>query len=513
MKIRIGLDNYLAVSLIYLILPVIVLGFGMMRIPWAVILGAALLVTSSYLVFPGRKKKEKGLPDSESIEISPVLFFVSVPVIIIWVYFSGIGEFSWTTADHPYRAAVLNDMVAYKWPVVFDLSKQTGALKGMTGTRVLAYYYAFWTIPALIGKMFGIFAARVALLIWSVLGAFLILTGLFFIQKKPSFTALAMLVLFSTFDFIPITVMDILNLYDGSWEGWNTHLNLHSNTFQMMNVFNQCIPGWLATVLLLKKRDCRWVGLTGSIVFCYSPWGAVGMVPFALYVWLYSRDGKINRIKDMLSLWNFLPALSVIAFMAPFYLMNTLTMKGWAVSFYSSPGAFIISVVLYFIFETGIWFLLLWPRRRDPGNILYDRKLFVSLLPVFIILPFYLVGGITNDLLMRGSLVPLFVLFVMSVLRLDETVAPLGKGGKHIGIKDAGILLTYFIAALTPIMLIVASIAGSAVMYRENGFNNPDTYSLGSYGDVRDEEFEQNVLSVYLADGYEDSIFARYIAR
>ena len=144
---------------------------------------------------------------------------------------------------------------------------------------------------------------------------------------------------------------------------------------------------------------------------------------------------------------------------------------------------------------------------------LYDRKLFVSLLPVFIILPFYLVGGITNDLLMRGSLVPLFVLFVMSVLRLDETVAPLGKGGKHIGIKDAGILLTYFIAALTPIMLIVASIAGSAVMYRENGFNNPDTYSLGSYGDVRDEEFEQNVLSVYLADGYEDSIFARYIAR
>lgn len=510
MKIRIRQHSFLAVCLAYLGIPVIIFAFGALRIWWAVILLLLLAVPAVLIVRNIRKEHIPGGKDDTCISLK--MFLAAFALISVWVYFGGIGEFSWTTADHPYRAAILNDLIDYKWPVVYDMSRQAGALRGMTGMRALAYYYTFWTVPALAGKMFGITAARAVLVLWSVTGLMLVFTGICTIQKKPSFTALLMMIIFSTFDFIPLTVMDILNVYDGSWEGWNLHLNIHSNTFQIMNVFNQSIPGWLAAVLLLKYRDCRIIAFTGGMTFCYSPWGAVGMVPVAVYYWIFGKDGKRNRIKDMFSVCNILPAAGILLFIAPFYMLNTLTKRGWTVTFYKSTPAFILSLILYAVFEAGIWFLLLWPYRKKDNSILYDRKLFIATAAVFVFLPFYLVGGFTHDLLMRGSLIPFFILTVMSVLKLDEIVAPV-RSGDHLNIKSAGFLLTYFLAALTPIMLIVASVAGTVEMYKEYGFDNPDRYPLGSFGNVRDEEYADGVKDIFLSDNYEDTLFFRYLAR
>ncbi len=46
-------------------------------------------------------------------------FFISLIIVTIWVYFSGIGGFSFQNEDYIVRNAVFRDLIQYRWPIIF----------------------------------------------------------------------------------------------------------------------------------------------------------------------------------------------------------------------------------------------------------------------------------------------------------------------------------------------------------------------------------------------------------
>ena len=179
---------FFATALCYLMLPVLMFFIFFLKLGWAILFSGAL-VAAFYFCLKNQKKSDYTLlaDRSNEVKISPFLLVFMGIFAVGWAYISGIGEFAWATADHTVRAAVLNDLVNYKWPVVYDMSTQMNPVVAANlpeGKAMFAYYFTFWMVPAGVGKMFGIVAARVALVIWSAIGLYLTMLGLCIIQKK-----------------------------------------------------------------------------------------------------------------------------------------------------------------------------------------------------------------------------------------------------------------------------------------------------------------------------------------
>lgn len=158
------------ISILYVALPIIVFFIGWLKIYISIPL-CILLIYSIFLFIKSSKVQlsEKFLILDKKIVIFTLL------LLLLWVYFSGIGGFWVQRWDQNARNAVLRDLIDYSWPVIFP---ETG--------NALVYYFIFWMIPALVGKLFGWCAANIALLIWSYLGIILMMLLLCYFLKLNS---------------------------------------------------------------------------------------------------------------------------------------------------------------------------------------------------------------------------------------------------------------------------------------------------------------------------------------
>lgn len=506
MTVKIGFKSFFIVSLVYLALPVLVMVFGLLRLHWALVF-ACIAAVSLFCAIRSATSEES----DRFIELKIKDIVIISVIAFVWVFFSGVSEFSWTTADHMYRYAILNDLVKYRWPVIYDLSAYPGFPESGRGSAIFVYYFPYWSIPALLGKVFGLTFARICLLLQSAVGILLLFIGLFFAAGKKSYSYIVALFLFSTFDFIPFTVLDMFTEYNGGWEDWNYLLCIHSDSFQLMNVFNQCIPGWIVGVLFMQKKSLRYAGVLGGLLFCYSPWAAIGMAAFVIYEFIVS-----NEKRKTVNFSNIAVPAAVLLFLAPYYMMGHMGNNGFMISQFDSIKDYLIAFAGFIVFEFGLWILVLWPRRGtggDPAKQKRDRQLLVIIGVSLFLLSIYKVGGASDDLLLRGSMIPGFIMMVMFGERIDH-LAESRKKGRSVSLKAAGFVMVFFVAALTPVMLILASVLGTVQMYSENGmFNNPDTEIIESFGDAGKDDYDFYEPYYPVSYDYQDSFFFRYFAR
>ena len=506
MTVKIGFRSFFIVSLVYLALPVLVMVFGLLRLHWALVfacIAAVSLFCAIRSVTSGESDRFIELKIKDIVIISVIAF--------VWVFFSGVSEFSWTTADHPYRYAILKDLIDHRWPVAYDLSSYAVSSESGKSSALFVYYFPFWSIPALFGKVFGLTFARILLFIQSVSGIMILCTGLFFIAGKKNYSYIVALLLFSTFDFIPFTVLDMFTEFTRGWESWGQWLGIHSDCFQMMNVFNQCIPGWIVCVLFMQRKSLRYAGILGGLLFCYSPWAVIGMFAFVVYEFIVSKEKK-----TALSFPNLVFPIVALVFLAPYYTMGHMGNNGFLFRQYDTFSGYLIELAAFIIFEFGLWIIILWPRKRikDPVFNTETKKRLLILIPVVLTgLSVYKMGGAADDLLLRGSMIPEFILMLMFGEKISVCVEECKKD-RTVTLPSAGFILISFISALTPVMLMFASILGTCQMYTENGwFNNPDNELIGSFGYAEGEFFENNELYYPISYDYQDSFFFRYLAR
>jgi len=492
-------QGFLAVAFLYLVLPLIIFFFGFLKIYWA-ILFSALVGAVAFLCV-------KSVPADKKIEVKkyyPILVFA---LCLLWVFIAGVGEFTWSTTDHNVRAAVLNDLINYDWPVVYDLSTQSNPEVASVvgeGEVAFAYYFLFWMIPSLAGKAFGVMTARIVLLIWSALGLTLTVTGLGFIQKKPAITALVLFFFFGGFDAIPYFTEVLTQHIESSFEGWNREFYIHGDYYQTMNTFNQAIPCWLITLIVLTIPGNKYIGFAGSLMFGYSPWSTIGLLPIALCRLLMNKDER--RAKNIFSPGNILVPLVMLSVFGLYYTANTgaTSLKGFIWEFF--PGQIplmILCYLLYVIVEFGVWCALVW--KKEKHNIIF----LISIITL-LVMPVYKITK-ANDFLMRGSLAPMFVIMVAVLIKLDESVARLKENG-----NDVKALLTpclVFVSGFTAIMLMLVVIGSTKQIITGEDTSVPPRDQIVSFGDIRDESQAEVVQKQFFVYNYEDRPFYKIFGK
>lgn len=512
-EIRISYASYYFVSLMYLLLPILILFFGWFK-PYIAIFASVLLVISYIFSVKdctnGNKKNR--LSSDLHIDISYKFVVVLVFVVILLTIASGIGEYIWGTTDHAYRRAIFRDLVNKNWPIVYDLAEQSNPVVNEylpDVTVAFSYYFAFWTVPAVIGKVFGFMVGNFCVALWSAIGIFLTMIGMTLILKKASYAIIYAYIFFSGLDIIPYLYFQSHGTEEWMWlEGYTRHIVYISNINNLLNVFNQCIPCWLIVVLLMLSKNNRSIGFIGALTFAYSPWATIGMVPIAVY-YLVSREDLVHSakesIKNILSPLNVVPAVIMLLMFAPMYMSNSnaTSVSGSTLSFYGSFAAFFSGYIFVVLIELVPAGILLWKDYRKSS-------LFWVVMGTLLVMPLYKISY-QNDFTMRGSMPELFVLTIMLASVISRVVDENTKSKQSktptqslMLVGAVVILITMSFVALQ--MLLVTTV---------NTFDGTprDTEAIYSLGDVKDAEYINIIDEQFYVYDYEETFFFKYMAR
>lgn len=508
-SVEIGYTAYWRAAILYLSVPVLIFFLGYLKIWWA-LLFTALTVFAGFMVLRTCDKAPAGeeKPDTErfTIKLDFKYLAVIIPVILLTTYIAGVSEFAFSSGDHTIRYAILHDLVNYKWPVIYDLSAQqnpaVAAYLG-EGQVAFAYYFVFWMVPAVVGKAAGLMAARITLFLWSALGIFLIAVGACMLYGKASRALYFGLILWAGFDIIPYYINTWAGVWT-TWERWNEQLIVVGNFYQLMNVFNQSIPGWIITILLIMAVNGTSIGFLGALMFCYSPWAAIGILPMCITKLITTR-GK-SFIKTLLTPGNLIAPVIFFISLAPFYTANSNATgdSGFTVSFYSSPFIFIKDYLAFIVIEFGIWFALISRKnKRDP--------LTLTALVTLLVLPFYKITY-ANDFLMRGSMAPLFLISLYAVFYVTENFEECLKSKKFV-LKPRIPVLVLLIAAYTTFNLLLYSSLMTVQVRLMGDTENDVAHNIESFGNIRKADEVEVINTQFFVYNYEDTIFFKYLAK
>ncbi len=502
-KFEISYGSFVTAAAVYLTLPVLIFFLGYLKIIPGILFSALTLI-SAYLFL-----KNKGTSDRK-ITFDLAYLLVIIPLILLMVFIGGIGEFGFSMSDHSIRYAILNDLVEYKWPVVYDFSTQQNPVVASVlgeGKAAFAYYFVYWMIPAVTGKLFGLTAARVMLLLWTAAGLFIVSIGACLVYGKASKALFVGLMLFAGFDVIPYAVNNLMGVWS-TWERWNAELIVVGNFYQLMNVFNQCIPGWIITLLLILCVNGRGVGFLGSLMFCYSPWAAIGVLPMCVCKMIVNSDSRSFKgvMKTLLTPENLIPPVVFFIAFASLYTANSnaTSEAGFTWTFYDSPLIFLRDYILFVMIEFGIWFLLI--RKRHPQD-----PMFLTAMVTMLVLPFYKITY-ANDFLMRGSMAPMFLLSVyVAMFVTDHFYRSLNS--RKFELLPRLVLLTLILAAYTTFNLMLYS-SIMTVKIRVMGDTEDDiSHNIVSFGNIRKEDELEVIRTQFYVYDYEDTIFFKYLSK
>lgn len=502
----------------YLIVPIVFFFLGYLKLPIGILLSLAL-ISVFVLAIIDCNNNPAGMKNDYSLAFPVKFLIISAIFAIIISVLSGIGEFVWSTYDHAFRRATLNDLVNYSWPVIYDPSTQTNPEvieeTISMGPQGFVYYFTFWMIPAAIGKLFGITAANIALVLWSSIGITLILMGIAIYSKKISYSHLFVFLVFSGVDAIPFVLnqcfFHIQN--NGFWlDGCMPYLSYISVFVQLQDVFNQAIPCFLIVILLMIAHNNRNIGTVASLIFAYSPWATIGML-FPAIVQLFRKENrstdKKKDLKNILGIGNLAVPIIMLLVFGSFYLSKKefTTIKGFTFTYYDSFGLFILAYIILIVVEVLPAAGLVFSKQKN-------NPLFWGVIILLLLLPFYRVTK-ANDFVMRCSMPGILCLSVF----LAQKVAEIAYEDKQLfdrKEKRKGFKANLKLAILSFILVLMSFVAAfklyiviSAMYYHDLG--NP--YDIESFGNIKDYEYYYEVSSQFYVSDYKDTFFFKYLAK
>lgn len=294
-------------SYFYLLIPLAIFLCGWViawvGIPLTILLGVAPFMLSKGINSASPPIPRKGL-------------LIAVAVIFIWILLSGIGGYLWQNRwDHLFRNALFLDLVNRNWPV-------------SSGPDIISYYFGFWLPSALIAKLFGSVAlGRAAQFIYAFLGL-LIAFGIT-IEKTGSFKIYYLIpfIFFSGIDIIAFPLSGAELLSNFHIELWSELAAWQSNTTLIFWVYNQAIPAWVATMMILNFSNLRGApALILSLLCISAPFAVVGLFPLACFYICrdaYRAGSFINAAMRLFNPCNVLALLGSIPVIIFFSLNQT----------------------------------------------------------------------------------------------------------------------------------------------------------------------------------------------
>lgn len=452
-------DRWISIMIyLYLVLPTLIFFIGWMKWYWAFVLG--ILVSFACIRGFSQSMFDRNLVIQSHVERKVML--KAFVLIALWVYLSGIGGYCYQNKDHEIRSAIFRALVEYDWPVI-----------SADGSRGLIYYIGFWLPSACVGKLFGLEAGYAAQYIWAVVGIYIAYYLICVYRQKADLLPVAFLVFFSGLDYVGTWIlrekgMDInLSLH---LEWWAVDIQFTSMTAQLFWVFNQAIPAWVATGLVLVQKNCKNILFILSLLMLSSTIPFVGLIPVAIYLYVRRVMENRKRLTEVLTFQNLTGVLAVgvgiFLYLAgnvyggmflpnPYAVQNmsgnlmigksaflnlashaagTIVMETEAVV--REPAAQCLKYMLFFFLEFGVYlYFICQYRKKDP--------LLYLIVGILLICPFIQVGN-NGDFCMRASVPSLFILMLLCM----ETFEKIRLDGKKY--LFAGYCIVLLLGAITP---------------------------------------------------------------
>ena len=516
--VKVNYRSFFAVAGVYLLLPVLIFFAGYLKIPVA---AACVAVTCliGYLAF----RDSNRAPDRSLMEdcvTIPVKFIVIASVFAVCVtVITGVGELVWTTYDHAFRRAILNDLINYKWPVIYQPETQMNPdVRQMITSQApqgFIYYFTYWMPAALTGKLFGFTAANIFLILWNSLGIVLIIIGISIYVRRNSYASMFVLLCFSGLDVIPYYINQIWLNIDEQWmwvDGCVPHMSFVSNFNNMENVYHQAIPCYLIIILLLTARNNRSTGLIGSLMFAYSPWATFGMIVpciVQLFNGRYRTGDRRRNIRNILSPCNIVMPVIILIIYGAFYMAkaDSASDRGFTWEYYGSIGKFIPAYLILLAVEVlPVAALVFSKRRKDP--------MFWGAIIILLLCPLYKITE-SNDFTMRASMPGLFILAVFLVKLISdysEEDTKLARQNK----KRKGIAANLKLAALSVVLVGMAYVTYFMLSVIIPGTfmssDRPENHIV-SFGNQATPYYTEKISDQFFSENPYDTLFFKYLGK
>lgn len=506
---------FTGIALGYLAVPVLIFFMGFLKI-WIGLICSAVLVTMCVLAVKDSKKDREGQLNNSGSLLVPFSFLaIAVVAAVLISVATGVGEYVWTTYDHAFRRAMLRDLVDYSWPVIYSPSTQSNPdvmnLIHMNSNALYVYYLCYWLPAALFGKAFGFAAANVFLVVWNSIGIVILLIGMSMFAKRTTLSALLILVLFSGLDGVMYIIYEITEYSDWWWfEGYVTNISLISNINSFLNVYNQCIPCWIITLLIMLAINNRSLGLYGGLLFAYTPWGTIGLVPIAIAK-LLSKDMRAKetsrQIRNVFALTNLVPAALMLAVFGSYYLTSeSQSVSGFTITFFDTPWHFIWSYLVLVAIEIVPFVVILYKDNKK-------KPLFWAAVITPVVLPMYKITE-QNDFVMRGAMASLFIICVLLVYKVTRIVdedernkVTKEKRSKKETLKVFG--LSVVLVAMCYTTYFMGNVVFAMTV---SGGERPDN-AIVSFGNIATTEYAEIIEDQFFAYSYSEKPFYKYLAR
>ena len=415
---------------------------------------------------------------------------ISIAIVFFILYLSGVGMLSYQNLDHYWRNSIFEALCDNSWPV-YDVSS-----KGNNVT--LVYYISFWLPSAIVGKLFGKLAGHCFMALWTVLGI-AIFYSLFcsFVKKFKVWP----LVLFFSFSGLDILLWFLI----GKGEPSVSHIEWSFSAFQYSSfttqlfwVFNQAVPAWIITMLVLLQKNNRNIVFLISLTLLSSPIPFIGMLPIVvLLVFNRKYDGADTKakwwkhwFKDTFTPQNIFAGGStgIISFLYIFSSsrskdLETEPLFSFVGNDFNVTKTFIMDYLLFVTFEFLIYFVIIHPYYKK-------QPIFYVICATLLAVPLIRMGN-SYDFCMRASIPSLVLLYIYVTEALQRSF----KEKKRIILIPLAIAL--IIGARTPINEAIRTIR-----YTCSG-----VVDAGSFDLMKDE------TQINFVAKTENSFFFEYLAK
>ncbi len=403
----------------YLMLAIPIAMLLMFWFKWYVSIPCTICLAGA-LVLVIKKTKYKSIEEYKNI-FNCKKITIMVLCILGLNILSGAGGLFYQNWDYKGRNAILHDLIDYDWPVKYDYSEKEyeanriGAEKGF-----LSYYFAYWLPGAAIGKSLGFTAANIFLLLWQIWGTTLFFYLLF---RKLNKIKIKYFLIFICFGGLDIVTRFIVN----KWLGesvlllGSSHIDTANGMFcmstfvtQLFWVFNQSLPAWIVTMLLVNDKSYKNLGVFVALLLPFSPFPCLGLILVCILVIIFGFNFNslinVGRIKKLFSIQNIIGVISVIP-IGLLFLQNSSEKGSVFIRAYNNGNLthILIGYLLFLILEFGIYSIIITKE---------NRKRVLSYFIILAILPtFYLGGGL--DLGNRAT-IPILILLYIEVLKFVD---------------------------------------------------------------------------------------------
>ena len=336
-------------------------------------------------------------------------------IIFVWVYLSGIGGFVWQNGDHIFRNGIFQTLVEEKWPVVNFSIERFGQ------PMALIYYFGFWLPPAIIGKLFGLTAGYFAQVVWASTGIFLFYYLIIakYVQKIVCWPLLV-LIFFSGLDILGVMYFSGYKSFfvgiTGHIEWWAGYglFQFSSITTQLFWVFNQALPAWLATLILLMQKNNRYIAIIIALTMITStlPFVGLGILAICVIVKNIMSENIYEQLRvslrDIFTFENIIGGgmVGIISFL--FLKANNSN----HIEFNSISIKILKIWFLFYIIEVGIFIIAVWKYQKN-NYLLFYSAIWLAICPWFSI-------GALNDLCMRGSIPALVIILLLVIDTINK---------------------------------------------------------------------------------------------